>query len=160
MVWLGWNRSTLKSWVGGHMLSLLIHQFTFTPITGDLGELYTKGQGGRRWNEVGRGAVMWPRHADLTDLQVLKWIRCDFGATFRREQSMLDFLTSSSEHMKAGLVNARTQCHINTGFCDFSEFWSTGGEIQHNGRVKMRLTSVSDDFFQLPLTLLTEENVK
>lgn len=38
----GWNSCTLKSWVVGHMLSLLIHQLTATMITVEMG-------GGVRW---------------------------------------------------------------------------------------------------------------
>lgn len=60
------------------MLSLPIHQFTSTPITVEGGELYKKGQGGRKvdpgWQEGGHVTRrVQPLHADLTDLQVLKW---------------------------------------------------------------------------------------
>lgn len=102
-VWFGWNSSTAESWAEGHMLSLPIHQFTSTPITVEGGELYKKGQGGRKvdpgWQEGGHVTRrVQPLHADLTDLQVLKWKWCDCVATCRHKHNMQDWLVHTWEH--------------------------------------------------------------
>lgn len=119
----GWNSCTLKSWVVGHMLSLLIHQLTATMITVEMGGGGWGGGGGGGWrrgfskkkkkgkkeeSKVGRRAVIWPGTSNpckptSQDLQVLKWKWCDFVLTCMHKHNMLDSLSHT-------YIQARRYC--------------------------------------------------
>lgn len=111
-VWCGWNSSTLKSWVVGHMLSLPIHQLTSTPITvGGRGALQ-KGQGGGRWGKVGRRGVMWPgtsNHCTLTSEICRCWSGSDVTLWWPAGTNTICYIPSRT-HESTGTVCTVKEC--------------------------------------------------
>lgn len=101
--WFGWNSYTLKSWVAGH-IAVAPHPSAHFHLDNGRGRgALQKRPSVCGGGEVGRRAVMWPRHVqplhtDLTDLQVLKWKWHDIVVTRRHKHNMLDSLKYTWEH--------------------------------------------------------------
>lgn len=89
LVWFSANSFTLKSWVGGHMLSLSIHQFTSTTITVKKGGGLTKrakgkgggssSVGGQSCDPAGPTTARWPYRSVGVEVEMM-WLSGDLQA--------------------------------------------------------------------------------